>query len=100
LINLKDILLIKINDNIKKSQELERETDITRKVVANILNILGDFEKNLAPFQPHIAKPKTKILRLSTRNDPIDIYPSKTTDATSNRIDGNSQAMGLSGNFY
>ena len=86
LINLKDILLIKINDNIKKSQELERETDITRKVVANILNILGDFEKNLAPFQPHIAKPKTKILRLSTRNDPIDIYPSKTTDATSNRI--------------
>lgn len=86
LISLEETLSSNIDENILMNRELGKVTEKTSSVVSELLNELGEFEKDLTPFLPSIQKLPKTVLRLRLSGDIIDIDPSKTTDATSNRV--------------
>jgi len=83
---LEETLFSKIDKNIIKNKELEIETEKIGSVVSELLNELGEFKKDLKPFLPFFQKVSKTVLKLRLSCDPIEIDPSKTTDATSNRV--------------
>jgi len=86
LIKIQETLSEKIDGNILMNLEITEESEKTQTAITKLADEIIEFKKDLEPFLSTHLKRKRKVLRLSLSGDMMDIDPSKTTDATSNRV--------------